>query len=179
MLIELVKTIAKGKLYSPKYQFLDVVSRHFRVMPWHIDFNMHINNANYLVFMEKGRWDHSAQTGVINPLVKRRVNLIVAGIEIGYFRELNLFQRFTLKTKFTGWDEKYLYIEQRFVRGGKVYSTGLAKVVFVKGGKTLVPAEIFSEIGLPMPDMVAPDYVNTWKTLNVDKRTASEQDNWD
>lgn len=177
MLFELVKTIVKGKVCKPKHTFLDPVSRHFRVMPWHIDFNMHINNANYLMFMEKGRWDHSAQTGAINPLVKHRVNLIVAGIEIGYFRELNLFQKFTVQTKFTGWDEKYLYIEQRFVSGGKICSTGLAKVVFVKGKKTLSPSEVFSEVGMEMPEMAAPDYVQTWKTLNVDKRNAS-QDSW-
>ena len=57
MIREILRSIVLNK-FSKKSQakpFMSVVTRKFRAGLFDIDFNMHINNANYMRFMEKAR----------------------------------------------------------------------------------------------------------------------------
>jgi YbgC/YbaW family acyl-CoA thioester hydrolase len=105
-----------------KRPFMSAVKRSFRVGLADIDFNMHINNARYMVFMERARWDHPVQTGTWDIMLKEKLNFIVAGIEMGYIREIRLGKKFQVESRYLGWDEKYLYLEQRFMADGKIHA---------------------------------------------------------
>lgn len=172
MIVEIVKTLFKLK-FSRSQIFSHGLRLPFKVMPWHIDLNMHINNANYLVFMERGRWDYFARTKAAKDMIKQRVNLIVAGVEIGYYRELRLWQKFELLTTPVAYDDKYLYIEQRFVRGDKICATALVKVVFVKAGKTVNPATVWQKLNINWQQPPLPPSISSWQQLSKDKRKTS------
>jgi len=60
--------------------FFAPTKRRFRVGLRDIDFNMHINNARYMVFMERARWDHPVQTATWDKMLANKLNFIVAGI---------------------------------------------------------------------------------------------------
>lgn len=175
MIIELIKSIVLSTFTKPKHDFLDTVSKPYRVLPQHIDFNMHINNAKYLSFLERGRWNHSVQTGSFNQLMRNGYNFIVAGIDIGYIRELNLFQRFSVQTNYVGWDEKYFYMEQRCTVNGKIHSYALVKAVYTKKGKPVTPAKVFSVVGLEVEPIKMPTHMQLWKELAVAKREYSDK----
>ena len=175
MIVELIKSIVLSIFTKPKHNFLDTVSKSYRVLPQHIDFNMHINNAKYLNFLERGRWDHSLQTGSFNQLIRNGYNFIVAGIDIGYIRELNLFQAFDVETNYVGWDEKYFYLEQRCTVNGKIHSYALVKAVYLKKGKPVVPAKVLKAVGLELDDVKMPEHMSLWKSLASAKREYSEK----
>lgn len=157
----------------PAKDFMSVIKRSFRVGLRDIDFNMHINNARYMVFMERARWDHPVQTNTWNVMFKDKLNFIVAGIEMGYIREIRLGKRFDVETRYIGWDEKYIYLEQRFVVDGKIHAYGLVKAVFLQQGKRANPGEVADILGVHQANDVLPEHLVLWKQLSHAKRDYS------
>ncbi len=154
--------------------FLQTCRRSFRVGITDIDFNLHINNARYLIYMERARWDQAIQNNLWTNLVKNKFNFVVASIEVGYIRELNLFKKFTVESTYLGWDEKYFYLEQRFVANGKLYTYGLVKVAFLHKGKIAVPEQAVKTLGIESTPNPLPEHFAIWKQLNAAKRAYSE-----
>lgn len=175
MIGELVKSAARSSLTKPTHGMMDTVSCRFRVLPQHIDFNMHINNAKYLEFLERARWDHSVKTGAFKHLLAKRFNFIVAGIDIGYIRELKLFQSFDIETTVHGWDEKYFYIEQRCVVDGRIHSYALVKAVYMLNGKPASPEQVWQALPEAMPTNTLPEHMHLWKELANAKREYSQK----
>jgi len=154
--------------------FMSVVKRKFRVGFADIDFNMHINNARYMVFMERARWDHPVQTNTWDIMFKEKLNFIVAGIEMGYIRELRFGKAFEVETRYLGWDEKYLYLEQRFVADGKIHAYGLVKAVFLQKGKLADPSNVASLLEIETAPDALPEHMELWKSLAAAKRNYSD-----
>lgn len=154
--------------------FMSVVKRKFRVGFADIDFNMHINNARYMVFMERARWDHPVQTNTWDIMFKEKLNFIVAGIEMGYIRELRFGKAFEVETSYLGWDEKYLYLEQRFVADGKIHAYGLVKAVFLQKGKLADPSNVASLLEIETAPDALPEHMELWKSLATAKRNYSD-----
>lgn len=174
MISELIRSATLNSFTQPKTNFLGKVTRKFRVYPQHIDFNMHINNAKYLTFFERGRWDHSVQTGTFSALFKNGLNFIVAGIDVTYIRELKLFQAFDIETEYVGWDEKYFYLEQRCLVNGKLHSHALIKAVYLQKGKIVAPTQVCNILGEGnVADTQMPKHMALWKELAVAKREAN------
>ena len=183
MITEIIRSLylnrknKKDASFQPK-GFLEKASRSFRVGLRDIDFNMHINNARYMVLMEKARWDHPVQTGTWDAMVKNKANFIVAGIEMGYIREIRLFKKFEVETTYLGWDDKYFYLEQRFVADGKIHAYGLVKAVFMQQGKVGVPAKLAEQLKLGVPTEPLPEHMELWQKLTASKRFYSTSHNW-
>jgi len=153
--------------------FTQAVKRSFRVGLRDIDFNMHINNARYMVFMERARWDHPVQTGTWDIMLKEKLNFIVAGIEMGYIREIRLAKKFHVESRYLGWDEKYFYLEQRFVAGGKIHAYGMVKAVFLQHGKMAAPEKVAQLLGITQAPDPLPEHMDLWKRLSAAKRVYS------
>lgn len=157
-----------------KVDFLQAARRSFRVGLFDIDFNMHINNAKYLNYMERARWDLFVQQDKWDAVIKAKLNFIVASVEIGYIREINLFKKFEIESRYLGWDEKYFYLEQRFIADGKVYSYALIKAVFLQKKKLATPEKVIHELGVTETPEPLPEHIELWKKLNTAKRAYSE-----
>jgi acyl-CoA thioesterase FadM len=127
-----------------------------RVWPQDIDFNLHLNNARYLSFMDYGRVHLSAAIGILTPALKGGWIPLVGSLSITYRRSLTLFAPFTLTTRTLCWDEKWFYMEQVFRlsgRSGRRSSEGLAAIAWVKG---LFRAEDGNVPPQRIVDMIAP-----------------------
>lgn len=158
---------------SSHVPFMGAVKRQFRVGLMDIDFNMHINNARYMVFMERARWDHPVQTGTWDLMFKEKLNFIVAGIEMGYIREIRLGKKFEVESRYLGWDEKYLYLEQRFIADGKIHAYGMVKAVFLQKGKMATPENVAKILGITHAPDALPEHMELWKRLSSAKREYS------
>lgn len=154
--------------------FMSVVKRKFRVGLRDIDFNLHINNSRYMVFMERARWDHPVQTDTWDLMLKEKLNFIVAGIEMGYIREIRYGKSFEIETSYLGWDEKYVYMEQRFIADGKIHAYGLVKAVFLQRGKLADPAAVASILGVQCTVEALPEHMTLWQRLSQAKREYSD-----
>jgi YbgC/YbaW family acyl-CoA thioester hydrolase len=175
MIREILRSIVLNK-FSKKTQakpFMSIVTRKFRAGLFDIDFNMHINNANYMRFMEKARWDHPVQTNTWDLMLKQKLNFIVAGIEMGYIREIPFAKQFEVQTHYLGWDEKYVYLEQRFVVADKIYAYGLVKAVFLQKGRLASPETVAEILGIQHSDHVLPQHIELWKQMTSAKREFS------
>lgn len=170
MISELIRSYRLSKKHPGNLDFLDPVTRSFRVGFRDIDFNMHINNAKYLRFMERARWDHPVQTGAFNKMWKHKLNFIVAGIEIGFIREIKLFTKFDVETRYIGWDEKYFYIEQRLLVKGKIHAYAVVKAVFTQKGKVLTPQQVMEYIPTQLQPEILPEHMDLWKNMSAAKR---------
>jgi acyl-CoA thioesterase FadM len=147
----------------------------FHVLPTDCDLNFHMNNGRYLTFMDLGRLHLLAQSKAVLPMLRGRWQPILAAAEISYVRALRPFQSFTLVTRLLTWDDKYFYLEQRFMHGATLCAVALVKGLFVARGKRVLPGDVFGVLGVapsapPMPEMVA-----HWKELAPLKKEHAER----
>jgi YbgC/YbaW family acyl-CoA thioester hydrolase len=178
MIREILRSVILNKVNQRKKSvsaqpFTSAVTRTFKVGLMDIDFNMHINNARYMVFMERARWDHPVQTNTWDVMLKEKLNFIVAGIEMGYIREIRYGKRFEVESRYLGWDEKYFYLEQRFIADGKIHAYGLVKAVFLQKGKKSEPADVANLLGISPASDPLPEHIELWKGMSNAKRIYS------
>ena len=142
----------------------------FRVMPNDCDINFHMNNGRYLTFMDLGRVHLMRQVRLIKTIIAEKWMPVLAAAEITFIRSLVPFQRFELVTQLMGWDEKYVYIEQKFESHGKLYAHAFVKAVFLKAGQVVPNAEVVAKAGYSGPVPPMPEELRLWAQLGTAKR---------
>lgn len=172
-MLELISAALRRKK-PPTHGLFDTVSMEFRVRLFDIDMNMHLNNAKYLKYMDRCRLEHAVSTGLLDKLIQARCNAVVANTEIAYVRELRPYQQFTIETRILGWDDKYVYFDQRFISQGKLHTHALIRVVHLYGGKAISPQAMQEITGLNMQSPALPEYVEQWKKLLLSKKRYTE-----
>jgi len=125
-------------LFSRRRGLLEPSVISLRVWPNDLDLNLHMNNGRYLSLMDLGRVDVMFHSGAFALWFKRGWQPLVAASTVRHFKSLALFQGFEIRTRILGWDEKWVYFEQRFTRRGELYAAT---------GHDLVPSP-------PLPDWV-------------------------
>ncbi len=120
------------KRFLSKSHFSDKTIVNMRVLPSDLDFLWHVNNGVYFSFMDFGRWDMIFRNGVFDMSVKNGWYSVVAGETIKFKKSLELWDKFQIETQIMGYDEKYFFIQQKFMRNGELMATGLVKVRFLK-----------------------------------------------
>jgi len=141
-----------------------------RVMPHQIDYNLHMNNARYLNVLEKARWTLFRDNGWFRHFFNKRLNLVVASLEITFIRELNLFTQYDVHTRILTWDEKYLYFEHRIMVKGKMVGHALVKMAGLRKGKRAFSAEICDTVGIDFNDAGAHTVTDHWTAMTQAKR---------
>lgn len=109
-----------------------------RVWPWELDFNLHLNNGRYLSLMDLGRVDLLVRSGIGRLVLAQRWLPVLGGATMRFRRPLGPLQAFDLVTRLVGWDEKWIYLEQRFEAEGKVAAQGYVQALFL-GPRGKVP----------------------------------------
>lgn len=144
-----------------KAAFTDETEYSMRVLPTDLDLLMHVNNGVYFSFMDFGRWDMIFRNGSFDLTKKNGWYTVVAGETIKFKRSLQLWDKFTMKTKIIGHDSKYFFVQQKFFCKGKEMATGLVKIRFLKKkGGTVSSAEVLEAFGLP--ENLVPDLSGDW-----------------
>lgn len=122
-----------------------------RVLPNDLDTNIHMNNGRYLTIMDLGRVDYIIRSGLLKVLREQKWYPVVGYSKLTYKRSLSPFQRYELKTRVLGWDEKWIYLEQDFVVGDVLYARGTVKTIFLKGGNKIPSSVLAQAIGHDEP----------------------------
>ncbi|MDY0029431.1 MAG: thioesterase family protein [Pseudobdellovibrionaceae bacterium] len=136
-----------------------------RVLPNDLDFNMHMNNGRYLTMMDLGRLDLILRSGLLKMMLREKSVPILAASTMRYRLSLDPFQKYTLRTQILCWDEKWVYIEQRFLKDEDVAAIGLVKGCFLnqKSKKTIPTSELLHHIGYNGHSPATPQHVVDWK----------------
>jgi acyl-CoA thioesterase FadM len=86
-----------------------------RCWPTDCDFWGHMNNVQYNRWCELGRFKFLMETGIGWHCHKTKVTLALASCSVRFRRELKPFQLFQLETTLSGYDNRTLFLEHRFV----------------------------------------------------------------
>ncbi len=147
----------------PRLGFFDEALTPFCVWPTDLDPNLHMNNGVYLSIMDLARFDLVFRTGLVKFVKSEGLYPVVASQTIRYRRSLDPFQRFEVGTRLVGWDERFFFIQQRFLVQGEVYALALVKGRFLKkGGKGVAPSVLAVSQGLSAESPELPAWVNSW-----------------
>jgi hypothetical protein len=91
---------------------------------------------------------------------------VLGGAVIRFQRPLGLWNAYTLRTRLVGWDEKWLYLEQRFESGGKTCAVACVRGL-LRGPDGSVPtAELLRAIGMEQPSPPLPEVVRQWQAMD-------------
>jgi acyl-CoA thioesterase FadM len=140
-----------------------------RVWPQDIDFNLHLNNARYLSFMDYGRIHLSAATGILTLVLKERWMPLVGSLSITYRRPLALFAPFTLATRTLCWDEKWVYMEQIFRAREGLVAIAWVKGLFRAPDGNVPPQHIVDIIAPGTISPPVPEAIEQWNSLSKEK----------
>ena len=150
--------------FRPRVSALEETVVAFRVWLNDLDPLLHMNNGRYLTIMDLGRNDAYIRSGM-SALVRRRGWFpVVAGETIRFRESLNPLQRYDLRTRLVGWDERSFYIRQVFVVGEREAAVAIVRIRFLRRSGGTVDADEVAAALLPgVASPALPDYVTTWR----------------
>ena len=162
----LIASFFKKKLTSP----LDTGSLYFRVLPTDLDLNGHMNNGRYLTIMDIGRMDFVLRVKLAGYVIRNGYLPVLSSAKMRYRIPLMPFEEYELQTRILCWDEKWVFMEQRFIiadgpKAGVAAAIGLIKGSFYdKNSKTTVPTgNIIKAIGHDEDSPHMPEYILKWQ----------------
>lgn len=165
LLFRLLKVVLATFLRA-KLAPLEASTLSFLTWPNDLDTNLHMNNGRYLTLMDLGRFDLIVRGGLWRVMRAQRWMPLVGAALIRYKRSLQPFQRFTLSTRLLGWDDKWFYIEQRFLRGDVLVAVGLVKALFRGAAGNVPPPEVMRAAGHPnLTSPALPESLAAWTQL--------------
>lgn len=145
-------------------------SLRLHVLPNDLDTNGHMNNGRYLTLMDLGRLDLVMRTGLMPFMIRNKSVPILAAAKIRYRIPLHVFEPFDIQTRVLCWDEKWIYMEQRFIVAKGDKKGAVAAIALLKGGfynrrrKATVPTqELLEAIGANPQSPEFPAYVTDWQ----------------
>ena len=145
----------------------------FRVWPNDCDINLHLNNGRYLTFMDLGRMHLVAQIGLLGEMLRRRWAPVLSAAEISFIRPLPPFRKFELVSRLLSWDDKYFYMEQRFLAGDRLCAVALAKGLFLQQRERVDSKTVLAALGLDLAAPEIPAIVRQWNDLTALKKQYS------
>lgn len=138
----------------------------FTVLPTDCDLNVHVNAGRYLSFMDVTRVELLGRTRLFRKVMSRGWRPIAGGAVVRFRRSLLPFERFTIRSRVIGWDEKWFYFEHLIERNGELCVTGHARVLLRHlKKKENIPTRAFLELAgiahRPAPEL--PEFVKQWR----------------
>ncbi len=156
-----------SKFWRRKLHPLSESVLYLRVLPNDLDLNFHMNNGRFLSLMDLGRLDLLIRSDLAAALLRHRWQPLVGAVNMRYKVSLLPFQRYRLRTKVVGWDEKWFYLEQRFERGNRTIAVALVKALFRGDRRNIPPGETLRLIDVNIDPPVMPDKIKKWLSMEA------------
>lgn len=157
--------IAKELLRHRKSPPLELTETHHSshiCWPWDIDPWLELNNGRTLTLYDLGRIVLFRRLGVVDAMRKHLWAGTVAGASIRYRRRVRAFDRYELKSRIIGWDDRFLYAEQSMWRKGECTSHGLLRMAITAGSGIIPTEQVARALGFDPVSPPLPDWVEAW-----------------
>ena len=148
-LLRLIRVVVKSQFQeklSFDTEYTDSVN--LIVLPQDIDPFMELNNGRYVTLLDLGRFSLGGKVNMASFLKRNNWSLTIVGTYNEYRFRLRLFQRFILKTKIIGYDEKWFYFFQKVERKGKTHMASVVKFAYTSKEGLVYPKEVISAMGI-------------------------------
>ena len=130
-----------------------------RVWPTDMDLNFHLNDGRYMSLAGLARVDLMLRSGLLRRAVKRGWYPVVASAIVRYRREIKWMEKFTLRSRIVGWDEKWVYFEHRFEKGDDLAAIAYARGVLRNRDGAVPTSDVMALVGHTAPSPPLPDFV--------------------
>lgn len=168
-----------------------------------IDHNMHKSNSTFFADIDISR--AKVLFSLISPAILRqdeqnllkileregysgKFGVVLGAVHMSFCKEIKAYQSYSVESKVSTWDQKWLVIESSFWRGGKMNGNdketrtflgkAVSKFVFKKGRFTVAPARVFQAAGL-IDDGPTPSTVPSVQTsISSDSESCSDMTSW-
>ena len=162
LLFRLIRIVIAAFL-RPRLDMLDTSELTMRVWPNDLDLNLHMNNGRYFTVMDLGRIDLMIRTGVARWMWRQKWTPVVGSETMRFRRALKPFQRYRLTTRVLCWDERWVFLEQRFeTAAGELAALGIVKAILTAERRTLRPKEALKIMGMLRRSPPMPPAVKAW-----------------
>ena len=119
----------------------------FRVWITDIDVSI-MNHAAMMSVMEMGRIDFMVRTGFFKLAQKNKWYFPSSNIQVAFFRPLKMFQKASVVTRVFNINERWIYLEQKIMRGEKLVASCVVKSTVKKGRQQLNIPEIVQQLDI-------------------------------
>ena len=147
---------------GPRIGIHDVGRLRLRVVPTDLDILGHMNNGVYLSLMDLGRMDLMIRSGTWSKLRARGFYPVMVNETITFRKSLQPWQLFDIESRVIGYDDKAVYMQQRFVRDGEIYADAMTRARFLKKSGTVSMAELSEVTGVDVTALAPPAWVAEW-----------------
>lgn len=145
--------------------FLGTSRIRYRALPSDCDINLHLTNSRYPAFMDLARTYMMAEMGLLKRFLKLKWMPIVNAAEFTYVRDIRPLQQFEIASRVVGWDEKYFYIEQRFLSDRGLHAIVHVRGLFVCKRKPVPTENLLTEAGFNETTPELPAEIIKWKSF--------------
>ncbi len=159
--LRLINTAAKLTT-APRMSLLDTSCIHLRAWPNDLDFNLHVNNGRYLALADIGRLDWFVRTGVFQAARQHKALPVVGDAIAKFRRELKAWQSFEIHTRILGWDDRWGFLEHRFVREGRSIGVVGVRGLFRGPQGPIAPSALMGSLGDSLASPPVPKWILEW-----------------
>lgn len=148
---------------QPRLGPLDTQVSQHHCWPWDIDIWMELNNGRTLTLYDIGRTMLTLRTGLAGVLRREGWSVAVAGTSIRYRRRIKPFERFEMKSRAIGWDDRFIYVEQGMWKANDDCANhALLRTVVTDKNGIVAPARVLAAWGQDPESPPLPDWVKAW-----------------
>ena len=133
-----------------------------RVWPHDLDIWGHVNGGRYLTLSDLGRLDFTVRSGVFGVVRHHRWTMPMRAATLTFRRPLRLFQTCELHTRVVGWDDKWFYMDTRFVREDRTVATVIAKATVRGPDGPIPPKRLLQLLGVDDDPLPIPEHIRRW-----------------
>jgi len=151
------------------------VSRHI-CWPWDLDLWMELNNGRTLTLLDLGRLPLARRVGLIGTLKANGWGLTMAGVSVRYRRRVRMFDRFEIRSRCVGWDDRFIYIEQGMWRCGDCANHALYRSAVTDRNGIVAPARVMEAMGRADASPPLPRWVAAWIAAEAERPWPPMQD---
>jgi acyl-CoA thioesterase FadM len=130
--------------FKPRLSIRDEFRSRHRVWPNDLDLLGHMNNGRFFTITDLVRIEMLIRAGIWRELKNRKLHPVMVGETVQFRRPLMPFQKYAIVTRTRGWNDKFLYVEHRFVSRRGLHALMLVKVrVIGRKGVRVSPVDVF------------------------------------
>lgn len=162
LLFRFLLTIVRSRFRS-KIGPLDESVVRFTVLPHDCDLNFHLNAGRFVSFMDIGRVELIARARLLTKLVRKGWRPIGGGLVVRYRRSILPFERFEVRSRLVGWDQRWFYVEHVVERRGEFCAIAHMRTM-IRGKEGSIPPRDVLALAqwqdVPSPEL--PPFVQKW-----------------
>jgi acyl-CoA thioesterase FadM len=133
-------------------------------MCWPVDIDIfgELNNGRILTLYDLGRLVMGMRVGLMAAVRTNGWGLTMAGASVRYRRRVKMFQKFTVRSRALGRDDKFIYLHQSMWRGDEPTSSILYRSAVTDRNGIVPTQKVADALGCPDWNPELPKWVQNW-----------------